>query len=207
MRRIGKARFLPAAAGMSIPFSPEAPGLRRTARYLRHAPDRLLHPVRRRLALRSLEELAPVPSVLFVCLGNICRSPFAAGVLGQLAEPDWIGSAALAGSGAPSPSAAIATARRYRVDLSSHRSVRISRHCVERAALVVVMEPAQAEAVRVLAGARSVVLVLGDLDPDPIERRAIHDPFDQSRETFEQSYARIERCVRVLAGFMARKNH
>ena len=43
------------------------------------------------------------------------------------------------------------------------------------------------------------VLVLGDLDPQPIETRVIRDPVRQPLEVFEQTYARIERCVRELA--------
>jgi len=42
-------------------------------------------------------------------------------------------------------------------------------------------------------------LVLGDLDPQPTEPRRIHDPVRQPLAVFEQTYARIERCVRELA--------
>jgi protein-tyrosine-phosphatase len=44
------------------------------------------------------------------------------------------------------------------------------------------------------------VILLGDLDPRAIDTRAIHDPVDQPLAAFEQSYARIERCVEALAG-------
>jgi protein-tyrosine-phosphatase len=42
------------------------------------------------------------------------------------------------------------------------------------------------------------VLVLGDLDPQAIDTRTIRDPVNQPRAVFEESYARIERCVRAL---------
>jgi hypothetical protein len=47
------------------------------------------------------------------------------------------------------------------------------------------------------------VLVLGDLDPEPIETRVIRDPVEQPKEVFELSYSRIERCVEELARAVA----
>src|SRR6267142_4500188 len=46
--------------------------------------------------------------------------------------------------------------------------------------------------------AATAVLVLGDLDPAPVETRTIRDPIDQKQDVFEQVYARIARCVREL---------
>jgi hypothetical protein len=42
-------------------------------------------------------------------------------------------------------------------------------------------------------------VVLGDLDPLPIRQRTIQDPWGASDAVFEDSYSRIERCVRELA--------
>ena len=47
--------------------------------------------------------------------------------------------------------------------------------------------------------ARRDVLVLGDLDPERVETRTIRDPVERPPAVFEQTYARIERCVRELA--------
>ena len=47
----------------------------------RHAPDRLLHPLRRRAARADLTRRVAPSSMLVICHGNICRSPFAAAVL------------------------------------------------------------------------------------------------------------------------------
>jgi hypothetical protein len=43
------------------------------------------------------------------------------------------------------------------------------------------------------------VLVLGDLDPLPVETRTIRDPVNQPLEVFEETYARIERSICALA--------
>jgi protein-tyrosine-phosphatase len=65
--------------------------------------------------------------------------------------------------------------------------------------LVVVMNTSQRRAVCRDFGARPErVLVLGDLDPSPITSREIRDPWRQEPGVLEESYARVERCVREL---------
>lgn len=67
------------------------------------------------------------PSVLFVCLGNICRSPLAAG-LARLALPGWrIDSAAVSAwhVGQPPDRRAIAVAAAHGLDISNLRARRI----------------------------------------------------------------------------------
>jgi hypothetical protein len=46
------------------------------------------------------------------------------------------------------------------------------------------------------------VLVLGDLDPDPIVARTILDPWNGAADVFDESYARIDRCTRMLVQLM-----
>jgi protein-tyrosine-phosphatase len=94
----------------------------------------------------------------------------------------------------------VAAAARRGVDLSSHRSRLITADVVNAADLVVVMEPEQQRAVCERFGRRSRdVIVLGDLDPAPIQARTIRDPIEQGPDVFEASYTRIEHCVRELA--------
>ena len=69
--------------------------------------------------------------------------------------------------------------------------------------LVVVMDPAQAREIRARFGRpERDVLVLGDVDPQPGEARTIRDPVNQPLAVFEESYARIARCVGELARVM-----
>jgi protein-tyrosine-phosphatase len=92
----------------------------------------------------------------------------------------------------------MAAARRG-VDLAPHRSHLLTADTVRRADLIVVMDPAQARAIRDrFARPLRDIVVLGDLDPAPLAARTIQDPVDQPLEMFEQSYARIERCVAEL---------
>jgi protein-tyrosine phosphatase len=184
--------------------------LGRLARAARHAPDRLLHPLRRRLARKRLAR-GPAPrSVLVVCHGNICRSPYAATLLRAMladrgADPPAIASAGFLMLGRPVPAAALRVAARRGVDLSNHRSQLITAAALQVAELIVVMEAGQGRAVRAM-GAASNVVVLGDLDPEPIEARTVRDPVGQGADVFEESYARIDRCVAELVAAIGARN-
>ena len=176
---------------------------RKLARALRHTPDRLLHGIRRRRSMRRLEERPP-RSILVICLGNICRSPFAAAALQQHLDGRGldIESAGLLKEDRPSPELAQQAALRRGIDLSRHRSQTVTPALVDRADLVVVMDGAQQRLIRKQFGRRQGVLVLGDLDPASIDTRTVRDPFDQAEEVFDQVYERIERCVQTLTESM-----
>lgn len=179
--------------------------LRRITLTIRRIPARLLHPVRRRVSMARLEHRSPPTSVWFVCHGNVCRSPFAAGVL-RLALPALvrdairIDSAGFAGSGRPPPLEAVRVAATHGVALSTHRSKSLTCEVVAGADLLVVMDPVQRRLIRErFADDGREILILGDLDPLRIDGRVISDPVDQPEQAFEQTYARIARCVRELA--------
>jgi protein-tyrosine phosphatase len=154
--------------------------------------------------LRRLRGSAP-RVVLVVCHGNICRSPYAAALLRRALPQSTqkavrIVSAGFSGPGRSCPQFAIDVAATRGFDLSQHRSQPLTSQTVGAADLIVVMERGQGEALRRLWHSNGCpVLVLGDLDPNPIDTRQIEDPVEQSREIFERSYSRIERCVQELA--------
>lgn len=175
--------------------------LRRLARALRHTPDRLLHRHRRTRALRRFHERGLPRTILFVCLGNVCRSPYAAVAYASLVADGGAGvdSAGFIGPGRESPSNAIRVAARRGLDLEAHRSKLLTIENVGAAELVVVMDAKQQRQIRQLYGrSAESVLVLGDLDPEPIDTRAIRDPWGHPTEVFEASYDRIDRCLRAL---------
>jgi protein-tyrosine phosphatase len=171
-------------------------------RYLRRLPGRVLHAVHRRLAYKALRGRRRPASVLLACYGNVCRSPFAAALLrpASVQYGVHIDSAGFGRPGRPSPATAVAVAARYGVDLSTHRSELLTANRVRAADLIVVMDPTQGREICNRFGrARRDVVVLGDLDPQPLETRTIRDPMEQPFEVFEETFARIERCVRQLA--------
>ena len=165
--------------------------------------DLLLHPARRIHARMQLKRGRPT-SILFVCHGNLCRSPYAAALLRRLTEEADhefdVASAGFQTEIPTPPRLAIEAAAARGIDLSQHVSQSVSRNLVRERDLVVVMEPRQR--VRLLRTFRPPIppiLVLADLDPNRGASRTISDPVTQPREHFDQVYARIDRCVTALA--------
>jgi len=179
------------------------------ARGLRHAPDRLLHPLRRRAAIRALRA-RPLPrAILVVCHGNICRSPFAAGLLARTLGRAGVlvASAGFVGPGRSVPVEGSIAAARRGLDLSEHRSQLLTPVLAAEAQIIIVMDARQQRWVCERFGrAPADVMLLGDLDPDGIATRAIHDPVEQPLEAFAESYARIERCVDAFLRAMGRSS-
>lgn len=173
-------------------------------RVLRRALGKLLHPARRRAALRRLRARRHnLKSVLFVCHGNICRSPYAEGAFRQSLAGKvvgvQVGSAGFLESGRPAPHVAVVAAARRGVNLESHRSRRVDTARVREADLIVVMDPYQEQKIRSAFGrSRADVLILADLQPAFGEARMIPDPVDRPLETFERVYAQIDECLAAL---------
>jgi protein-tyrosine-phosphatase len=182
---------------------PGARALRATGRVV----DRALHPFRRRRALRRLARSTTPASIVVVCYGNICRSPFAARLLHKRLESTSAGmrveSVGFFGEDRPSPSEAVIVAPEWGVDLTEHRSRVLSRVDIESSDLVVVVDPAHGRRLKGMFGCANKILLLGDLDPERIETRLITDPDGKPVEVFRTVYARIDRCTKVLADAIA----
>jgi protein-tyrosine phosphatase len=184
---------------------------RATLRDAYYASDAVLHPLRRWRAERMLRQRGLPPAVLFVCHGNVCRSPYAefafrnalSSVESRMVR---VGSAGFIGPGRQPPSQALAAAARRGVDMRSHSSELIQNSALRDAALVVVMSAQQARALRRGGRPRTGILVLGDLDPQAISRRTIEDPWNKDASVFDDCYARIDRCVQRLADLLTSRS-
>ena len=145
-------------------------------------------------------------SILVVCHGNICRSPFAEAVLrAALPSNIEVRSAGFIAPGRCPPPFAVSSARRFGFDLARHSSRLLTRGLVRAASLVIVMDPEQAREVIDRFGATPArVLVLSDLDPLPIDNRGIADPVSQSRDFFIDCYDQIDRCGREMSRILYR---
>lgn len=181
------------------------PGLRSVLSSVRQGAARrlarLLHDGRRRRALARLRRW-PVPRhVLVLCLGNICRSPYVEAYLrGRGGDLDLtVSSAGFIGPGRPPPPEAREAAARRSVDNREHVSELVSAAAVEKADLVLLVDPSHRSRLRREAGAVPArVLVLGDLDPEPVDSRVVRDPWGESREVYDQVFRRLDRCLEVL---------
>jgi len=150
---------------------------------------------------------ADVRSVLFVCLGNICRSPFAALVAQRHLAARGATRVVCTSAGlqpskaAASPPEAYTASARYGVSLDDHRPQAVTRALVDGADLIVVMERAHVDD---LAKAypdrhdRVVLLPLLDRTARGHERYSIADPFGQRPEAYDRCYRRIDTAVAEL---------
>ena len=172
--------------------------------------DRILHPSRHRSALLRLAD-AESTSVLIVCHGNVCRSPYMAEALrraldGRHGPAVRVRSAGFVGPDRSPPDDAIAAAAERGLDLRSHRSRLITPEDLVPSAVVVVMDVAQRDRLWRESWSRDArILVAGDLDPLTADSRAITDPWNQSRDVFQRVYARLDRCVTTLVDRLPRE--
>jgi protein-tyrosine phosphatase len=152
--------------------------------------------------------------VLFLCQGNICRSPFAA----ELARGRVAGrglpaircvSAGLRASQAPeSPADAVAAAARYEIVLGGHRAVDVTAAQMASADVIVVMEVRHVDEIRRrFPEAVGRVHLLPLYEPagryGPLERVNLLDPFDQGPDAFAHCYRRIDAAIDGLVSAIA----
>jgi len=173
--------------------------VRRRVRQLRDAVrnslDEPLHSRRNRRALRRLEQDPPA-SALFVCSGNICRSPYAERVWKTLEPNVPVDSAGFIGPNrAPPPEALLAAAERSIVHVD-HRSKLLRQDMTRTAGAIFAFDGHLVARIRrQYPREAGKVYWLGDFDPVWSGERAISDPWGKDVQEFRRIFNRIERCV------------
>ncbi|HSM05948.1 MAG TPA: hypothetical protein VK858_15120 [Longimicrobiales bacterium] len=172
---------------------------RRILVWLRDRLHQALHPRRRRRALERLADQRP-RAVLFVCLGNVCRSPYAERVL--VPGPDGrpaVESAGFIKPGRTPPDNALLVARERGVEHGDHRSQTLTPEMLARAEAVFFFDRYnRADLLRAPGVHPERLYWLGDFDPEWAGRRAILDPWGKDEAEFHRVFARIERCIREV---------
>lgn len=152
-------------------------------------------------------------SVLFVCMGNICRSPTAEGVfrkvVAERAPPfrvhiDSAGTHAYHVGNAPDPRAVRAAERRG-IDLSGQRARRVTVEDFERFDLVLAMDEDNVEALLELCPAerRERVKLLLEFAPR-VGRRDVPDPYYGGSNGFEHVLDLVEEAAMGLLAHLER---
>lgn len=139
-------------------------------------------------------------SVLFVCVGNICRSPMAEGLLrsrlggSRALHVESAGLAALEGREADPT--AVALLRERGIDISGHRARQLTPELLARFQLVLVMEDSHRRKIESLApAARGRVHRVGKFGEYDIA-----DPYQKPRHAFETALAMIDRGLDDFTG-------
>jgi protein-tyrosine phosphatase len=139
-------------------------------------------------------------TILIVCVGNICRSPVAEGLLKRQLPDKNISSAGLAAlAGKPADPLAQEVAASHGLDISGHRARQLASWMCTQADLILVMEAGhKRELEQQYPLACGKIHCLGDCGPKNMFEVA--DPYRQSLPAFEAAHAAIERGVRHWAG-------
>jgi len=197
----GIEQSLGGGAAPAAPRSPALAALRGAARLVLRPEARAnaRHEWARRLRRSARPLPSGVRSLLVICHGNICRSPFAATLLDRALPELEIRSAGLAAAdGGPADAAAARAASRRGVCLDGHRARRLAAADLRSADLVLGMEGRHLEAALALAPERRErVRLLGEFLPEaPF---TILDPWGRDDAVFDDVFARIELAVKELA--------
>lgn len=144
-------------------------------------------------------------NVLMVCLGNICRSPLAEGLLQQKVNPENVGVDSAGTSNyhvgeAPDPRS-IAVAKKYNLDISEQIGRQFQEEDFVKFDHIFVMDESNYRDVLALAPQEEdrskVHLILNTLFPE--ENRNVPDPYQGGTQGFEDVYQLLEEATSCVA--------
>src|SRR5437870_13862411 len=140
-----------------------------------------------------------IQTVLFVCTGNICRSPLAASLLERALKERGLEVAVTsagtgAWDGAPASEGAYLVGLERGLDLSGHRARLLTREIVEQAGLILTMARHHRARVDELGG-EGRVFVLGEYAGREGEDAEVSDPFGGDLEVYRDTVAELEALV------------
>ncbi|MDR6300342.1 low molecular weight protein-tyrosine-phosphatase [Mesonia maritima] len=143
--------------------------------------------------------------VLMVCLGNICRSPLAEGLLKSKVDPDKVEVDSAATSnyhiGDLPDERSIATAKRHGLDITSQRGRQFSVEDFDTFDYIFVMDKSNYSDILSLARNEKdrdkVNLILNKIYPD--ENKDVPDPYYGGEHGFENVYQMLDEATNIIA--------
>lgn len=141
-----------------------------------------------------------MPHILFICTGNICRSPTAEALLkqrfGREGMTDWTVSSAgtWTTAGRMASRYAIELMAERGIDLSSHRSQTVDRQLLERSDLVLVMTRSHEEALRLEFPDQSdKIYLLSEMNEGG--RYDIRDPYGGPLQGYKDCFKELDKLI------------
>lgn len=155
--------------------------------------------------LRRYHRPMPMPSVLFVCLGNICRSPLAEAALrleASRAGLDLLIDSAGTGSwhiGNPPDPRARAEALRHGVDMSAYQARQVTADDFDRFDRIFALDRQNMRDLEKLRrnGAQARLSLLLDLVPG-MAGSSVNDPYYGGPEDFAETWGQVSLAARHL---------
>ena len=182
-------------------------GLREAVRYLAGSMSVIRHPYERWAAVRLPDS---VQSVLFVCKGNICRSPLAEAYFRSLVVKEGrhitVRSAGLETTpGKPADARVKAVVLELQLSLDEHATTQVHKELLDQSDLILVMEIGQKDRIQALyPRTKGKVVLLGRFDSrGSLE---IADPYSGTSEDFLVCFQQVSRCCDILAARLGMKS-
>ena len=157
-------------------------------------------------------------TVLFVCYGNICRSPVVEGVFRQLVDEQGLAAQIQADSaGTASLYVGQLPDRRARENALehgltlTHRARRLTGEDLAQFDYFVAMDEASLEAIEKLnyrstgLYANDTIFLFREFDPDVSDQPNVPDPYYEGSEVFEEVYQIALRCCRQLLMYLMKE--
>ena len=143
--------------------------------------------------------------IVFVCTGNLCRSPMAEYLLKHMvnqigARGISVGSAGvIAQNGEPASENAIAVMQENGIDMTSHRSKPLTQEMIDWADRVLVMEEYHRRLVdRYFKRATGKIEMLSDHAPAGSVPKEIQDPYGEMVTYYRKTFNEIKRSISGL---------
>ncbi|MGB7393759.1 MAG: low molecular weight protein-tyrosine-phosphatase [Pricia sp.] len=143
--------------------------------------------------------------ILMVCLGNICRSPLAEGILRSKVDSEkvFVDSAGTGGYhiGDPPDPRSIAVAGKHGLNIEKQRCRKFSKADFEKFDVIYAMDQSNYDNIVALtdsdADVRKVKLLLEEADSPETE---VPDPYYDEDDGFEKVYQMIDQACEVICG-------